>query len=174
MVEKNYITVNHKLLMIRRQLDSARPTVSHHVSTSVQELHEGLCLKVALCWALMLGFLYSSHLPIMAGLNIDIRNIIASINSHTSGFSSAALFLCQCEIPFEFQMKHKQPIISVLRIELLLFFTLVWQRFYVWRLFYQLLMKAPVCYSPPSKPSASDPMGLPLQTANVSSYVKHS
>lgn len=122
MVEKNYITVNHKLLMIKRQLDSARPTVSHHVSTSVQELHEGLCLKGALCWALMLGFLYSSHLPIMARLNIDIRNIIASMTTLTpAAFSSEALFLCQCEIPFEFQMKHKQPIISVLRIELLFF-----------------------------------------------------
>lgn len=98
--------------MTKRQLDSAGPMVSHSVPTSVEELHEGLCLKGALCWALTLGFLYSSHLPMTAGPAMDISNIAATMTTLTpAAFISAALFLCQCEIPFEFQMEHKQQII---------------------------------------------------------------
>lgn len=82
MVEKNYITVNHELLMTKRQLDSAWQTVSNSV-VAVQKLPEGLCLKGALCWALLMGLLYRSHLPIMAGPTVDIRNITATMTTLT-------------------------------------------------------------------------------------------
>lgn len=79
---------------------------------------------MALYLALMLGLLYSSHLPMTAGPAIDISNITATMTTLTpAAFISAALFLCQCEIPFEFQMEHKQPIISVQR--MVFFFFLV-------------------------------------------------
>lgn len=82
------------------------------VSFSVEELHEELSLEEALCWAPMLSLLYSSHLHMMSGPAIDISNITANMTTLTpAAFISAALFLCQCEIPFEFQMEHKQPII---------------------------------------------------------------
>lgn len=94
---------------------------------------------------LTLTSLYSRHLPVTAEPGIDISNISATMTTLIpAAFISTALFLCQCEIPFEFQMEHKQAIIWVQRI--VFFSTQVWQSFYVLRLFYQPPMKASVFF----------------------------
>lgn len=136
-------------------------------------LPEALCLKGALCWVFMLAFLYSSHLPMTAGPARDISNITATMTTLTpAAFISAALFLCQCEIPFEFQMEHKQPIIWVQRI--VYFSHPSMTELLCAEAILSASYESPVFFFSLSKPSASDPMGLPLQMANVSSHVKHS
>lgn len=86
---------------------------SQSESDSAGELHEALCLKAALCWATQAGF--SVQQP--SAHDGWTCNITATMTTLTpAAFISTALFLCQCEIPFEFQMEHKQPIIWVQRI----------------------------------------------------------
>lgn len=141
-------------------------------------LLERNCVKHLAWWGrcagvFLLAFLYRSHLPMTAGPAVDICNITATMITLTpAAFISTALFLCQCETPFELQMEHKQAIIWVQRIQ---FFPppLYDRAFMCWGYSISFPWKSRWVFFL-HKPSASEPIGLPLQMANVSSHVKHS